>query len=371
MRYKEPFVLFKRKLKSGKVIYYYYTYDTFNKRKQYSTGCTKLSDAKRYCLELLLSNSLSSTPDLTFEQYTRTWFIKDECKYIQSIFSRGRSYSRSNAELKRAKLVNKILPYFGKLYIRNITPRHIEEWITIIKGHNLSNVTVNTYISTLATILNEAFRLGDIKVNPIKDIKHLATDSKEKTTLTTEEVAQLLDPANINKYWSKQIYYIFTLLASQTGMRIGEILALQKQDLHPTHIIVQHSWDRKYGIKETKTGKTRIIPISHSLYKELFNFGASHSNSFIFSKTTKDKPIANFSVRKELYKALERMGITKEERVKRCIDFHSWRRYYNTRLLVKGTPVPIIQAIMGHSSDGKMTKHYTKLSLDDLTIVLQ
>lgn len=370
MRYKEPYVIFKRKLKSGKIIYYYYVYDSFNKRKQYSTGCSKLSEAKKYCLELLLTNSLTMNPDLTFKKYTIKWFIKDECRYIQSILNRGRSYSRSNAELKRAKLVNKIWPYFGNLYIRSITPRHIEEWIIVLKRENLSNVTINTYLSTLATILNEALRLGDIKTNPIKDIKMLAIDSKEKTTLTAKEASELLNPFNVDTYWNKRIYFVFTLVASQTGMRIGEILALQKNDIKPSYIEVQHSWDRKYGIKETKTGKARVIPISKALYSTITVFGNTHNNNYIFSKTTKDKPIANFSVRKEFYKALEKLGISKEERELRGIDFHSWRRYYNTRLIVKGIPLPIIQAIMGHSKDSNMTKHYTKLSFDDLATVL-
>lgn len=39
MRYRAPFHVFKKTLKLGNKVYYYVTYDKFNKRKQYSTGC--------------------------------------------------------------------------------------------------------------------------------------------------------------------------------------------------------------------------------------------------------------------------------------------------------------------------------------------
>lgn len=60
------------------------------------------------------------------------------------------------------------------------------------------------------------------------------------------------------------------------------------------------------------------------------------------------------------------IGIDQVERKNRVISFHSWRHYYNSYLIVKGVSLPIIQAIIGHSGDGKMTKHYTKLNIDDL-----
>lgn len=369
MRYRDPYQLFPKKLKSGKTVYYYTTYDMFNRRKQFSTGCTNKTEAKKYCLNLLLTDSLTGSPTLTFKQYTKKWYVYGECKYIESILNRGRTYSRSNSELFRAKLENKMLPYFGNLLMTEIKPLHLEEWIIILKKDGLTNVTINTYLSAIKTIFNEAYRLGDIKQNPVTNIKRLATDSKKKGTLTTEEVEKLLNPKNKNKIWSKEIYYILTLLASQTGMRVGELLSLKKSDIKKDHIIVSTSWDRKYGEKETKTGKSRIVPISKELYLKLKNF-YKPNNNYIFSKTTKDKPIAPYSIRKEFYKALENINISKQEREERSIDFHSWRRYYNTRLVVNGYPTAIIQAILGHSKDSNMTEHYTRLTMKDLSVVL-
>ncbi|OQY39412.1 MAG: hypothetical protein B6229_03760, partial [Spirochaetaceae bacterium 4572_7] len=49
---------------------------------------------------------------------------------------------------------------------------------------------------------------------------------------------------------------------------------------------------------------------------------------------------------------------------------HSWRYYYNTMLIKRGIPIPIIQAIIGHSNNRTMTENYTKFSSDDLKVVL-
>ena len=63
---------------------------------------------------------------------------------------------------------------------------------------------------------------------------------------------------------------------------------------------------------------------------------------------------------------MKAIGVSEKERKEKNITFHSWRHYYNSYLIKKGVSDNIIQTIMGHSNDGKMTKHYTKLSVDDL-----
>lgn len=52
MRFKCPFVLFKKTLRSGKKVWYYYFYNEYNKRHQFSTGCTIKAQAEAVCMEL-------------------------------------------------------------------------------------------------------------------------------------------------------------------------------------------------------------------------------------------------------------------------------------------------------------------------------
>ena len=73
-----------------------------------------------------------------------------------------------------------------EIYLNDIKSFHIEEWIIKLSKSSISNTTINQYISILKVILNEAFRRGDITVNPIITIKSLVADSIEKRVLTQE-----------------------------------------------------------------------------------------------------------------------------------------------------------------------------------------
>ena len=74
MRYHEPFVLFSRPTPSGKKIFYYYVWDELGRRKRFSTGLAKKTDARRFCLERFRSGQLP-----TFAEYTKDLFVWDKC----------------------------------------------------------------------------------------------------------------------------------------------------------------------------------------------------------------------------------------------------------------------------------------------------
>ena len=61
MRFKCPFVLFKKTLRSGKKVWYYYFYDEYNKRHQFSTDCTIKAQAEAVCMELYRSGAMIPT----------------------------------------------------------------------------------------------------------------------------------------------------------------------------------------------------------------------------------------------------------------------------------------------------------------------
>jgi hypothetical protein len=106
VRFKEPYTLFPKTLSSGKTIFYYTTYDQLSRRRQFSTGCVKKSDAKRYCLKLFQSGSMIVEKDKKFTDYTTKWYVYDECSYIQSKLMRGYSYSRSNGIIPSLETVS-------------------------------------------------------------------------------------------------------------------------------------------------------------------------------------------------------------------------------------------------------------------------
>lgn len=76
MKYRKPFTVFPRKMKSGKVIWYYQTYDNSGKRTSaYSTGQTTKSAARSICFKLLKQEKLvpmrvgMSLPNISFHSW--------------------------------------------------------------------------------------------------------------------------------------------------------------------------------------------------------------------------------------------------------------------------------------------------------------
>lgn len=363
MRYREPFRLFPKKLKSGTTIYYYTTYDILNRRKQYSTGQTKKSLAYRYCMELFKHDELLQVNKTKFSEYTKDWFEYDKCPYIQSLLIRGKTFSKSNAIQFRSRLLKSLIPFFGNLYLTDIQSKHVELWIIELKKKNLSNTTINMYIADLRKILNYAFSKGDIDKQPLSGFKLLKNNSAKRTTLTPTEVKRLFNKEKKSDIWVKDVYYIINYLACNTGMRIGELLALKYENVKKDHILVKYNFDRIYGLKTTKSGKSRIVPISNDTYNLIFKLKKESSSDFVFCN--KSKPFTHNNILKHLKIALGNIGISDQERKTRNITFHSWRHYFNTKLIKEGVPLPIVQAIIGHSSNA-MTENYTKLSKDDL-----
>lgn len=370
MRYRRPFVLFKKTLNSGTRIWYYYIYEN-NKRRQYSTGSTTRAPAEKYCLSLYKTNSLYTekkkvTP--TFAEYTKNWFVYDSCTYIQQKLMRGFHFTHAYADRRRNDLVRYAIPFFGKYKIEEITPELANKWVHKLQTANkLSNATVNKIVKGIKIIFSDAYKKGDIKINLSPNILMLKNNSKTHGIYTKNEIEKLLNPEKIEEIWNgSKLHYVLNLLGSKTGMRLGEIQGLQKKNVHPEHILVEHSWESTYGLKDTKTHKSRIIPISKELYDVIQDLAKEQTEGeFIFSKNMGEKPITRTSVAKKLKTALNRIGITEEEQRHRYLTFHSYRHYVNSLLINSGLPISIVQSIIGHVNDDAMTEHYTHVSLED------
>jgi integrase len=146
-------------------------------------------------------------------------------------------------------------------------------------------------------------------------------------------------------------------------MRQGEIRALVKEDVKDSHLIVTHSYDRIVGAKSTKADKERQIPIPGKLRDELLRWAPE--KGFIFSVDNGVSPVSPDSLLDGLYARLEDLGIDHE---KRNLCFHSWRHFFNTRLIASGVQGEITRAIVGHESED-MTERYLHLTASDMEVV--
>ena len=291
------------------------------------------------------------------------------------------SLSRRYVDVMRGYLEHHILPYYEKKRLQKINTHTIETWIQQLRekkgriGKTLSHTTINHCLTCLKIMLKEAVRLGYLQKNPSDPILQLKENQRKKSILTLEQVKTLFTDTTINEVWSGDIrHFAINLLAASTGMRLGECQGLRIQHLHNDgYISVVHTWDPKYGLKEPKRSSYRDIPIPSKtlfyLYEVIGALPYKDADDLVFIDGIQKVPIRNELVLKKLYKALENVGITKEERQDRNITFHSWRHFYNSLMRGKIHDSKLRQ-LTGHRTL-EMTEHYTHFKIEDFHDVLK
>lgn len=354
--------IFKRIVK-GKTIYYYYVYDKEGNRRFFSTGQRTKSAAETYCLQLYKNDALiPRKKDKTlFHTYVKDFWNYDKSPYIQGILKRGGSFSRTVADWRELMTKKHLFPTFCNMRLSSITPQDIESWLLSYDEAKISNTTVNKCLLTLKIILKQAVKDGLIAENPCDNVKPLKENPREKGILTIEEAKKLMNPDTAELYWDNKTCYVGNLLAMTTGLRHGEIIALQKQDVFPDHLVITHSYDSNYGLKDTKTHKSREVIIHPLIYKLMCDI--TPEEGFIFSLQGGKRPVSPKIFGMALKKALIKLGLTKEEIKERNITFHSWRHFANTVMRARNVPDPVVQSITGHST-AQMTEHYSHFNLE-------
>lgn len=366
MRYREPFTIFPRKMKSRLIVWYYQTYDKNNRRTTArSTGQTSKGAARVYCNKLFKEDALipNSSGNITFDKYAENWWIWDDCEYVRYRRSR-RELSRNYIDSGRANLRNNILPYFGKMKLETITNYDIEKWLLTFATKGLKNLTANVNLTFLNIMLNDAIRRGLLSTNPVAKVSPLKKDTRERGILSLEEVSRIFNYNSIWRIWRDKVYYLANLLSACSGLRASEILAIRGEILFDGYINVVDQYHRIYGLQPTKTRNSRQVPLPSELQKELEILRIASDGKFLFSVSGGEKPVCIQSLNNSLKRAMTAISIPPEEQKKRNICFHSWRHFFNTIMRAHNISDGKLQKLTGHKTLA-MTEHYTHFKADD------
>ena len=359
-------------------------YDENGDRKKFSTGCTSKTQAidevlRRVKEGTLIQNSSIKVPS-TFGSFAENWWTAD-CDYVRAEKDSGRDLSPGYTSIQRNLLERYLIPAFGKKKLELITVGMIEKWQrSLLEGsapiripenakgsaarpqRPLAPKTVNNLTSLLSTMLQEAKRQGYIKSNPCQDTRGLSDRSKSRGVITPAEAKKIFS----SNAWTSEVARVASLLAAVTGMRSGEVLAIKYEDIKADHIHVEHSWDPKFGVKGTKTGDVRDLPIPDKVMEALINLRSIRKEGeFIFS-VFGDKPVSKIYLLKHLRAVMEAEKVDWE---KRNVGFHSWRHFLNTQLLAHGISGEKTREITGHATE-EMTQRYKHFELEDFKEVL-
>lgn len=165
----------------------------------------------------------------------------------------------------------KILPYFGKRKIAEITAADVRIWQGELLKKGYSQTYLRTVNNQLSCIFNYAAKYYDLPRNPCAQAGSIGKGKADEMSFWTQtEFEQFIDCVK-----DKPLSYYGFLTLYWTGCRIGELLALTLEDFNPVEktLRINKSYQRIKGrdvITDPKTQKgKRTISLPDFLVEEL------------------------------------------------------------------------------------------------------
>ena len=270
-----------------------------------------------------------------FRQFAPRWFEE----YVLP----NNKYSGQRA--KKYILQSHLIPFFGKMSLSKITAQHIEQYKAHMKGR-VANKTLNNHLSVLKKCLDTAYEWLRLEGTPSKTT-WLKCSPPKMDYLAPEESDLLLSNA-------EGIVQEMLLTALRTGMRQGELKGLQWSsiDWQNQSITVRHSrCDYTKELGSPKSNRERHVPMSYDLYQALSK--RRKATGYVFLDADKH-PFDEQRLRLRLANVCKKAGV-------RHIGWHTLRHTFASQLVASGVPLPVVQALMGHSTIN-MTMRYTHLA---------
>ena len=299
--------------KTGKwLIQYRYTDWQGKRRKSTKRGFATKREAEEWLRNFLITQKADF--DMKFEDFWKMYYADMETR-LREHTMRTKKYI---VELK-------ILPYFGNKRVNDITAADIRQWQNELIKMGYSPTYLKTINNQLSAIFNYAVRYYDLKSNPCAKAGSMGKSKAEEMDFWTgEEFRKFIDSV-MNKRLSYMTFY-------WTGMRMGELLALNPKDvdLEKRTISITKSYQRlgkKDVITPPKTPKSkRVITIPEFLAADIKDYMDS-----LYDLQEDDRlfPITKYYLEHEMQRGIKESGVKR-------IRVHDLRHSHASMLIELG-----------------------------------
>ena len=309
---------------------YYGSYKLNGKTKQYKKrGFEKKKDAIK--AEILFKDNLKEPyATITFKELASIYLVYSEKRIKESSYK------------YQLGVINKWNEWLGDYEIRNITASDINVVIDEL-GKTLGFQTIVNYYAKFRAIMNYAVKQGYLESNPCNkiDLKKDPNEKKKEMKYWTVE--------QFNKFIANEDREVFHLLFMNQfymGMRIGEALALQWEDIDLVNntINIYKTWsDSLHKLTTPKTNNSyRTITMPKFLSDEYKTFKSQikgNDNDFVFGTTI---PFYKSKIRNEMLRVIKETNIKLREDeqipIIRIHDLrHSCASYMISNMVTDGT----------------------------------
>lgn len=279
-------------------------------------------------------------------------------------------YKKQNLKLQSymamcSRFENHILPYFRDYEIKNITNTIYVDWKQSIDDKGLSYSFKRSLHTCMVGILNYAITFYNLDTNIAVKVGNFSRRSVVKSInfWTYNEFLQFIN--NIDDI----VYYSFFYTLYFTGMRLGECLALNWNDLEDGYLYIHKNMMKVKNEKDNTmitTPKTsssiRKIKLDNSTIELLNNLKNYYQNFVGFSNDWYIfggiMPLARTTIGRKKTKYCKISNVKE-------IKIHDFRHSHATFLLSKGVPITVISKRLGHTNISMTLNVYSHLIPED------
>lgn len=317
---------------------------------------------------------LDQLPTLTFYDYLLLYWNYDESPDIKERISKGETPPNPERFRQSTGILKKYAANIPSCPLIEITGAKIDAMLGAIRNAGkLKEQTIKNISYIFIQALHFAYRntllARDVaqQITPVsKNTRKKAKKEAEKAIFKTEEIQRLFN-ADDNPFGSETFRLINELLF-KTGCRIGELQALQMQDVIKTEQGYVLKIDKNYcragkRIKSTKTERRDLVPISPDLAAKLLAHIEKSPfkdipTAFVFSSAKNAyTPLCYESISKNFNKTMIKLSIKKTN-----LTIHSYRHTFATFLRMAGYSEEQLRFLTRHDSIVEVhryTDHYT------------
>lgn len=283
----------------------------------------KIASFKKNEIENRLTQGDSPLPDLSIS-------INDALQQFRTA-RRGRIVAKTG-QTDDFRL-NKFVQDSGLFKLKQINQVTLKEHLDQRIADGLSNRSANHTIRIVKTFLNYCVKSKLLRENPLANMPRYSVDIKQPRFLTQKEVIALLQASK-----DGPIEHMIAM-AIYTGMRLGEIMALDWKDINFK--------DNMISVNISKTKRFRTIPL-HKDLKAVLALKRKASGAFFEGSL----------------RTLE-WEFTKLKRVLKLphFRFHDLRHTFASLLIKNGVDIYTVSKLLGHQNV-TTTQIYTHLYTD-------
>ena len=239
---------------------------------------------------------------------------------------------------QRLAALVKSWPRLKDTEIRRITLADCKKWASTY-SKLASPTNYNNTVALLRHVLNVAIEAGVIYANPVATLKRAPIRAKEIVLPSTEKFNALIDEMRNAHSRDSRNCADFALGLAVTGMRKGEVNALEWRDVEFESGEIVVRGDSETGTKNWELRRVPLIPDARALFERMRGERSGESldaNVFRVGEC-----------QKALDRACKRVGTER-------ITHHDLRHLFATRCIESGVDIPTVSRWLGHKDGGAL-----------------